>query len=134
MPKSIYNMSNFRFQCLISFMLCANLCVTCGIWYVLCSVLYATCPDPFIMYPSCYVACLKPFVACKKSICLLQFNCNKGNKIALSVSIFVASIFLYCICKIIYSCARVYVAFTKLYVALIDSPLDLWWSLLLCYF
>ena len=61
--------------CLLSLILCANLCVTYGIWYVVCSVLYATCPDPLMMYPFCYVACLKAFMLCLKIhfVCLNSF-------------------------------------------------------------
>ena len=100
-------------------MLCANLCVTCGTWYVLCSVLYARCADPFMIYPFCYVARLKPFILCLKNP-FVRFNSFiTWAKIALSMSIFVASGLLCCNCKIIHLCSR-------LYVALADSPFDLW--------
>ena len=103
-------------------MLCANLCVICGIWYVVCSVLYATCPDPYMIYPFCYVACLKAFMLSKYPfVCLNSFI--KWAKIALALSIFVASSLLCCIC--IY--AQGYVALAKLYVALANSPFDLYW-------
>ena len=99
-------------------MLRANLCVTCGTWYVLCSVLYARCPVPFMIYPFCYVARLKPFILCLKNpfVCFNSFI--TWAKIALSVSIFVASSLLCCICKIIHLC-------WILYVALADLPFDL---------
>ena len=48
-------------------------------------------------------------------------------KIALSVSIFVASSLLCCIYKIIHLCSRLYVALAKLYVALADSPFEFYY-------
>ena len=128
-------MGDFRFLMLnFIYVVCEFMC---DMRYLICFMFSFICNVSRSIYNvSVLLCCMSEtiYVVCKKSICLLQFNCNKGNKIALSVSIFVVSIFLCCICKIIYSCARLYVAFAKLYVALTDSPLDLWWSLLLCYF
>ena len=69
----------------------------------------------------CYAACLKPYIYYVVSknpfLCLNSFI--TWAKIALSVSIFVASSLLCCICKIIHLCRR-------LYVALANSPFDLY--------
>ena len=114
LPKSMFNIGNC---------LCHMLTFIYGIWYAVCSVLYAFCPDPFMIYPfllcsvseGIYVVSKNPFV------CLNSFI--TWAKIALSLSIFVASSLLCCIC--IY--AQDYVALAKLYVALANSPFDLYW-------
>ena len=106
--------------CLLSLMLCANLCVTCNVWYVVCLVLICNmCRSIYdisillcSMSETNYVVSKNPLYASIHS---------QWAKIALSVSIFVASSLLCCICKIIQLCSRLYMAlakFTELYYKL----------------
>ena len=118
MPKSIYNMG----QCICQML--NFIYVMCKFMYGLrysCSVVYTTCPDPF-----CYVAYLKPFMLCLEILLFASIHLYCWQKQHSLCQFLLRPSLLCCICKIIHSCSRLYVAFAKLYVALAESPLDLW--------
>ena len=118
MPKSIYNMGNcvchmLTFINVMCKSMCDMRCLICCMFSSICNMsrsIYNISILLCSMSETNYVVSKNPFV------CFNSFI--KWAKIALSVSIFVASSLLCCICKIIQLCSRLYVAlakFTELY-------------------
>ena len=104
-----------KFMCDMQYLICCMFSFICNVsWFIydtICSMsetIYVVSKNPFV--------CLNSFIT--------------WAKIALSVSIFVASSLLCCICKIIHLCSRLYVALANLYVALADLPFDLYYRVI----
>ena len=127
MPKSIYNMGNCichmltfiyvmcRFMCDMRYLICCMFSFICNVSWSIYDISILLCN----MSETIYVVSKNPFV-CFNSFIIWA-------KIALSGPIFVAFSLLCCIGKIIHLCPRLYVALAKLYVALADSPFDLYY-------